>query len=329
MKKNLKHLRQAALALCLLAAPMAACSDDDEADPFLPGDEQPDTPADTLGEAAEAVLDSTEFYCYKGDSRIYGLLYKKVAAGRRAPAVVLSHSSSLTHAAMKGYAKALAEKGMVAYCFDFCGGSKQSLSDGSTDSMTVFTEVDDLNAVLTAVRGLDCVDPDSVYLLGSSQGGLVSALVAEQRADELAGMVLFYPAFNLPDLVRQFAGLLSGGGFGSGWGGSWGGSWGDLGDMLSMSQLFIDAVRDFDVWSHIGSFSKPVLILHGSADIIVPVSNSEKAVQLYPDATLQVIEGANHGFNAANLGSLGSLLGAKADYDPVVLPHVYRFVGRE
>ncbi len=331
MKKNLKRLWQAALAVCLLAAPMAACSDDEENDPVLPGDGQPETPADSLDDAGEAVLDSTEFCCYKGDSRIYGLLYKKVAAGRRAPAVVLSHSSSLTHAAMQGYAKALAEKGMVAYCFDFCGGSKKSLSDGSTDSMTVFTEVDDLNAVLTAVRGLDCVDPDSVYLLGSSQGGLVSALVAEERADELAGMVLFYPAFNLPDLVRQFGDLLSGGGFGSGWGGSWGGwgDMGDLGDMLTMSQLFIDAVRDFDVWSHIGGFGKPVLILHGSADIIVPVSNSEKAVALYPDATLQVIEGANHGFNAANLGSLGSLLGAKADYDPVVLPHVFRFVGRE
>ena len=99
--------------------------------------------------------------------------------------------------------------------------------------------------------------------------------------------------------------------------------------MLTMSQLFIDAVRDFDVWSHIGGFGKPVLSLHGSADTIVPVRNSEKAVTPYRDATLQVIEGANHGFNAANLGSLGSLLGAKADYDSGVLPHVFRFVGRE
>lgn len=321
MKKNLKHLWQAALALCLLTAPMAACSDDDETDPVLPGDEQPDTPADTLGEASEAVLDSTEFYCYKGDSRIYGLLYKKVAAGRRAPAVVLSHSAMLTHAAMKGYAKALAEKGMVAYCFDFCGGSKESLSDGNTDSMTVFTEVDDLNAVLTAVRGLDCVNPDSVYLLGSSQGGLVSALVAEQRADELAGMVLFYPAFNMPDLIRQFGGLLSGGG-------SWG-NMGGLADMFSLSETFIESLKDYDVWSHIGTYPRPVAIIHGSKDIVVPVSNSEKAVQLYPDARLHIIEGASHGFNAANLGELGAMMGFTADYDDEVLPIVYQFVGRE
>ena len=109
-----------------------------------------------------AVLDSVEFSCKKGDLNIYGLMYTKVTPGKKAPAVILSHSSSLTHAAMRDYARQIANLGMVAYCFDFCGGSKKSLSDGSTDSMTVFTEVDDLNAVLTAVRGLDCVDPDSV-----------------------------------------------------------------------------------------------------------------------------------------------------------------------
>ena len=302
---------------------VSACSDDEE------------QPSDTLQQ--EAVLDSMDFICKKGEMKIYGKLYKKVSIGKKAPAVILSHSSSLTHAAMADYARAIANKGMVAYCFDFCGGSSESKSDGNTDSMTVFTEVDDLKAVLSAVRQMDIVDNDSIFLLGSSQGGLVSALVAEECAKEVCGLILFYPAFNIPDMVKQFGDLFNQWGSGS-WGnlGDWENmrSWGDLGDMngmlgmMSMSELYISTIKDFDVWSNIGTFLHPVTILHGTSDIIVPISYSEKAVGLYPQATLHKINGANHGFNAANLGSMGSMMGAGADYDGVVLPLVFRALNR-
>lgn len=327
MQRKIRHLWQAALAVALTVAPMATgCSDDE--DSILPPPDE-DVATDTTAtpeEPAEAVLDSTELWCMNGNQRIYGLLYTKAQPGERVPAVILSHSSSLTHAAMRGYARSLAEKGMAAYCFDFCGGSSQSQSDGTTDSMTVFTEVNDLEAVLATVRRLDVVHPDSIYLLGSSLGGMVSALVAEAEPEKVAGLILFYPAFNTPDLVRQFGDLMNG--WGGSMGGSWGGSWGDMGSMFTMSQAFIDALKDYDVWQHIGTFPRPVAILHGSKDWIVPISNSEKAVGLYPNATLHVIEGANHGFNAANLGGFGSMMGGTADYDSIVMPIVYDFLGR-
>ena len=334
MQRKFRHLWQAALAVALTVAPMATGCSGDEDSILPPADD--DAASDTTAipeQPAEAVLDSTELWCMNGNQRIYGLLYTKARPGDRVPAVILSHSYSLSHAAMRGYARSLAEKGMAAYCFDFCGGGSESQSDGSTDSMTVFTEVNDLKAVLATVRGLDVVHPDSVYLLGSSLGGLVSALVAEEKAEQVAGLILFYPAFNMADLVRQFGDLMNGwgGGMGGSWGGSWGdmgGSWGDMGGMFSMSQVFIDALKDYDVWQHIGTFPRPVTILHGSKDWLVPVSNSKKAVGLYPDATLHVIEGANHGFNAANLGSMGSMMGGAADYDSIVMPIVYDFLGR-
>ncbi|MGN1260962.1 MAG: alpha/beta hydrolase family protein [Alloprevotella sp.] len=329
MKSYLSSLLCAVLLILGSSVGFLACSDDDGAPEILPPTDE--TPADSTStpgadSTAVAVLDSAEVWCNRDGQRIYGMLYKKVAPDHRAPAVILSHSAMLTHAAMKGYAKALAEKGLVAYCFDFCGGSADSRSDGSTDSMTVFTEVDDLKAVLSQIRKFDCVDADSVYLLGSSQGGLVSALAAEDCADRVRGLILFYPAFNMPDLIRQFGDYLGGGSWGN-MGGSWGGM-GDLGNMFTFSQAFIDALKDFDVWSHIGTYPRPVVIIHGSKDIVVPVSNSEKAVKLYPDATLHIIEGASHGFNAANLGELGAMMGFTADYDDVVLPIVYQCVNR-
>ena len=82
------------------------------------------------------------------------------------------------------------------------------------------------------------------------------------------------------------------------------------------------------MWSHIGSYNKRVTIIHGSADMIVSISYSEKAVELYPDALLYVIEGANHGFNSANLGTMGSMMGGGSDYDDEVMPIVYSALNR-
>lgn len=269
-------------------------------------------------------------YAHRDTLNIYGLVYRP-SGQANLPIVICSHSSSLTHEAMKGYAQKLAQEGYAAYCFDFCGGSSASQSDGSTDSMTVFTEVDDLRAVVSMVKTLDYVDPEKIVLLGSSQGGLVSSLLAEELQDDIASMVLFYPAYNIPEMVSMFSGF-GGGSWGDGLGGNWGdglgGNWGDSswGGMMSMSDKYVNTIKDYDVWSNIGKYAKPICIVHGTSDFIVPISNSEKAVSLYPNATLHRIEGANHGFNKANLGSMGSMMGAKADYDGQVMPIVYEFL---
>ena len=289
---------------------VAACSSDDDNGTIPPENAGNEEIIDSVQTGTELTVDSVEVWSERDGNRIFGMMYYNSTASEKQPAVILSHSSSLTHEAMKGYASAIAKMGFAAYCFDFCGGSDKSKSDGKTDEMTVFTEVEDLRAVVKTVKSLDYVDSSNVCLLGSSQGGLVSALLADECPDDFAGMILFYPAFNIPEMVKMFSGF------------------GDFGGMMSMSEAYINSIKDFDVWSHIGKFSKPVCIIHGTADMIVPISNSVKAVGLYPSATLNKIEGANHGFNAANLGSMGSMMGASADYDSVVMPIVESFLSR-
>lgn len=307
-----------AVAMCF-----AACSSDDDNGSTPPENTENEETTDSLQTGTELVVDSTEVWSERDGNRIFGMMYYNSASSKKQPAVILSHSSSLTHEAMSGYALAIAKMGYAAYCFDFCGGSDKSKSDGKTDEMTVFTEVEDLRAVVKTVKSLGYVESSEVYLLGSSQGGLVSALLADECPDYFAGMILFYPAFNIPEMVKMFSGFGDWGDFGDF--GNWG-DFGDFGGMMSMSEAYINSIKDFDVWSHIGKFSKPVCIIHGTADMIVPISNSEKAVGLYPSATLNKIEGANHGFNAANLGSMGSMMGTSADYDSVVLPIVESFL---
>ncbi len=238
-----------------------------------------------------------EIWCGSEGSRIYGQMYLPENHSGKLPTVILSHSSSLTHAAMAGYADSLAMHGYASYCFDFRGGSKESLSEGNVDDMTLFTEIEDLKTVMKTISALDYVDKSRIYLMGSSLGGAVSALVAEEMPSSASGLILFYPAFNISSLVNGFAGF------------------------PGMETAFTESLKDYDIMEHIGNYPGPVLIIQGTKDFIVPPSVAQEACEKYQNAELHLIKGANHGFNKANLGSFGSFV--SAEYDDVVMPLVY------
>ena len=54
---------------------------------------------------------------------------------------------------------------------------------------------------------------------------------------------------------------------------------------------------DYDVYSEIGNYNNPVLLMHGDADYIVPISYAERAAEVYPDVEYHVMPGAGHGFH--------------------------------
>ena len=58
-------------------------------------------------------------------------------------------------------------------------------------------------------------------------------------------------------------------------------------------------MREFDTFKNIGGFQKNVLIIHGDKDNIVPLSCSEKAITIYPNAELIVLPSEGHGFSPA------------------------------
>lgn len=78
----------------------------------------------------------------------------------------------------------------MAYCFDFCGGAASKRSDGSPLEMSVFTEQADLEAVIAMIQELDYVDQDNLFLMGTSQGGAVSAITGAAHPQEIRGMIL-------------------------------------------------------------------------------------------------------------------------------------------
>lgn len=244
------------------------------------------SPAPSSATTSVSGIITEELTCYNGSQKIYGKMVRP-ASSSRLPCVILSHSSSMTHESMKSYSEFFAEQGYAAYAFDFCGGSKKSKSDGNPDDMTIFTEVSDLEAVLKTMQSLSYIDKNQIYLFGTSQGGLVSALAANDHPSEIKGLILLYPGFSIPEQVNSFA---SGGSLSSA-----------LSSLYGQSgQAYLDTLIGYDAYEHIANFTGPVLIIHGSADFIVPIKYSEKAVATYQNAQLKIIQGASHGFNTEN-----------------------------
>lgn len=225
-----------------------------------------------------------ELYASRDGKQIYGVVYIPQNAGERMPAIIYSHGFDGSHQSGTQYAEAMAARGYVVYCFDFCGGSPGSRSDGSTLEMSLFTEQADLEAVIKMMQGLDYVDSSNLFLLGTSQGGTVSALTGAKHTDEIKGMVLLYPAFVLVDNANELFRSAE-----------------EIPDTyyflwMNVGRTYFEPLLNYDIYADITDYTKDILILHGDADSIVPLSCSEKAVEVYSSAQLKILPGAGHGF---------------------------------
>lgn len=234
--------------------------------------------------AAEYEVEVNEMIVKNNSNSIYGKLYTPKKNGV-CPTVILSHGYNGCNEDFTDACIFLAKNGFNAYAYDFCGGSVRSKSSGSSTDMTIFTEKSDLLAIIDYMKTMDNVDKNRLYLLGGSQGGLVTALAAEERIDSIKGMVLLYPAFNIPDDWRN--NFKSADDIPETYG-----FWG-----LKLGKSFFTSIRDFNTFNNIGKFNKNVLIIHGDKDAVATVENSQKASNIYPNAELVILQNEGHGFS--------------------------------
>ena len=136
-------------------------------------------------------------YAENEGQQIYGLLYQPVESEGLRPVVIYAHGFGGSYRNGDQCAQALAAQGYLVYCFDFRGGSESSRSEGSNLEMSVFTEQTDLEAVIAMMKARSDVDSRNIFLLGASQGGMVSTMTAADNANDITGAVLLYPAFIL------------------------------------------------------------------------------------------------------------------------------------
>ncbi len=203
------------------------------------------------------------------------------------PAVICSHGFNGSGDDFTADCLFDAQRGFVALSYDFSGGSARSRSRGKSTDMTLFTEKEDLQAVFAFVQSMDSVLPGSIFLMGASQGGMVTALCAEELQGAIKGVTLYFPAFCIPDDWRKklpdtdsIPDKLN--------------FWG-----LDLGKDFFVSIHDFYTFDSIGGYEGNVLIIHGDKDPVVPLSYSQEAQKLYKHAELEVLPGEGHGFSPA------------------------------
>lgn len=219
--------------------------------------------------------------------RLRGIVLRPKEASGPLPVVILSHGFSSNMLLTRRYAAPFLNTGHAVVLYDFCG-SGSGVSGGKSTEMSVLTEREDLLAVLSYARTLPFADPDRITLAGCSQGGLVSALAAALRPEEVKRLILYYPALCIPDDARR-------------------------GKMINarfdpehvpetfhslavkLGRRYAADAASLEPFREICGYSGMVLIVHGVEDALVPIDYSRRAAALYPDCRLVEVHG-DHGF---------------------------------
>ncbi len=229
-------------------------------------------------------ISKKEITIKNGNREIYGMLYVPGSEEIKG-AVILSHGYNGSYQDFDYEGRVLAGNGYYACTYDFCGGSANGRSRGlASTEMTLFTEKEDLIAVVNAISSLEALEGKKLYLLGGSQGGCVTGLAAAELKERIAALILYYPAFIIPDNWRDTFKTEE-----------------DIPDVkdfwgMRLGRNFFLSIRDLSVYELIGAYPNPVLILQGDRDEVVPMESSRKAAGIYPRARLTVLEGEGHGF---------------------------------
>lgn len=238
----------------------------------------------------EALGNKTYKVCSKGmtvpagNHTIYGELLLPQGLDGKLPTVIVSHglgSSGENAKALVGMS--LAMSGFAVFCFDFFGGNRHSKSGGEMWEMSVFTEKEDLNAVIDHIKTLDTTDTDKLFLLGESQGGFVTAITAAEHP-EIKAVIEYYPALCIPEDARKRHGAKENIPERENFGGS------------RLGSAYSESVWDYDVYRVISAYKGPVLILHGDKDKVVNISYGRRAAEVYANAEFVCLPGEIHGF---------------------------------
>ena len=256
------------------------------------------TPQTTQAPHVEVKTDGTytvkEYDFDSNGKDIYARAFVPDVEGR-VPLVIFSHGLGANVEHEEEVQKTLAKAGIAVFSFEFAGGSSSlaPMSEGLTTEMSVLTEVQNLKDAIRIASGLEYVDPQKIYLMGSSQGGLVTALTAEEVTNNIAGLFLFYPAFSLPDDIRSSFPKLD-----------------EVPEIFNLlgtkiGKIYITDIYDMDPYANLEKLGMPVHIYHGKDDNIVPLTASQKAMKRLKDARLTTLEDTGHALTPEQQAQIG------------------------
>jgi pimeloyl-ACP methyl ester carboxylesterase len=212
------------------------------------------------------------------------------------PPAVLVHGGGVTREEggfFTRMATSLAEAGVPSLRFDLRGHGE---SEGHIEDLTLAAALNDIRTSVALAR--QRLDTTTVHLLGASFGGGLSAYYAAKRPREISRLVLLNPQLDykkrtidntpfwnedhlLPDATEQLNthGYLV------------------FSERIRHGRAILNEAFWFRVDQSLGEIRAPTLLVHGTADTLVPITSTYANLHRFtaPHRLLE-IEGAQHGF---------------------------------
>ena len=206
-------------------------------------------------------------------------------------AIIMAHGFSADkdeHGEFSSAAAEFCDKGFAVLRFDFAGCGQ---SGGKSVDMTISREVEDLRSAIKFIRGKGY---GRIGLLGCSNGGLVSFIVAAQ--EDINALVLWCPPTFPKKTFGQYFSSMS-----KNWKkeirkGSFVIEKKDKGK-LTVGKEFWEEIQKINTLSLAPRIKAKTIIIHGDRDEIVDYRDSWELFKRIEGAKIEIIQGAGHGFH--------------------------------
>lgn len=177
-------------------------------------------------------------------------------------------------------ARMLEAKGIATFRFDFLGSGE---SDGNFVDMTFQDELSCARVILEETLKMEnCTE---IYVLGHSMGGAVASELAKLYPDQIKKLVLWAPAFNLPDALLYLTGQIERAK-----------TYDHNG--YEISDIFVQDILNRDFYKDLDIYKNNLLIIHGTKDTTVPYSISKKYLAgFHKNLKFIAIKDGNHNFD--------------------------------
>lgn len=210
--------------------------------------------------------------------------------GEKCPMVIFSHGfgGDMTFHLFEPIITRLNQNGIGVLRYDFngCGNS-----DGEFQNMTVPNEIEDLINVVAYVRQLSVTK--NISLLGHSQGGVVTSMVAGDCGyPQIECEVLLSAASVLRDDALR--GMTHGGHFDP---------WHldqptyEVGGGHRIGRPYIQTAMTLPIYETAAKYTGPTMIINGMADVVVPYTYAERYHNVIKGSEIILIPGENHTYN--------------------------------
>ncbi len=203
------------------------------------------------------------------------------------PALVLCHGMESTRGGTKQAAivRRFVPKGYSVLRFDF---SYVGESEGRFEDLTISGEVAD---ALGAIDFLAEFAPPACVLVGSSLGGAVALLAAAQSGGAVSAVATIAAVAESSVFLEGLSRDEIEAWRRDGWR-----RWGQG----RLRATFLEDLERVDVLAAAAALDRPLLIVHGEADPVVPVAHARAIAAAHGRARVRVLAGVGHRFEEPN-----------------------------